>query len=135
MRQLTCDMEKGCAASVTMIDESGWTYCTRHGNQRKGAGGKRCRLLSAAEKMKLIKGEPIPYRRPKPAAKVPHTGGVYWLTLERNVREILKEYAEHGGDNATDISPAAVALRLISDTVGDQTGRGYVLTAHHTGGA
>lgn len=55
----------------------------------------------------------------------------YWLTLESNLREILREYAEQGGDNSTDSSAAAVTLRLVSDALGDSTGRGYVLTSHH----
>lgn len=59
--QLHCDMEKDCKAPVSHIDNKGFIYCTKHGEQRK-AGGTPCRALKPAEIKKLEAGETIRYR-------------------------------------------------------------------------
>jgi hypothetical protein len=60
---LVCDMEAGCAAPVTHLDEKGFVYCKPHGIYRRG-GGYRCRALSGRELRQLTAGEPLrEYRR------------------------------------------------------------------------
>ena len=57
--KLHCDMEKDCKEPVTYIDNKGWLYCTKHGEQRKG--DVRSRKLRPAEIKKLEEGQTIRY--------------------------------------------------------------------------
>lgn len=54
---LSCDMHKECASEVTMIDNSGWLYCTDHGLDRRS--WKPCRKLRTHELNRLKRGEQI----------------------------------------------------------------------------
>jgi hypothetical protein len=56
---LHCDMEKNCKEPVSMIDNKGFVYCTKHGERRKMDVGTR--KLKPAEIKKLEKGESIRY--------------------------------------------------------------------------
>jgi hypothetical protein len=47
MRPLRCDMTNDCEAPVTYVDEKGFTYCTKHGLDRKYT--MRCRKIKPAE--------------------------------------------------------------------------------------
>jgi hypothetical protein len=58
--QLKCTMEKDCKEPVSMIDNKGFTYCTKHGERRK-AGGVPCRKLKPGEIKKLENDQPIRY--------------------------------------------------------------------------
>lgn len=58
--KLQCDQEKDCKEPVSMIDNKGWTYCTKHGEQRKSAGVP-CRKMKPAEIKKLEEGGTIKY--------------------------------------------------------------------------
>ena len=58
--RLQCDQEKDCKEPVSMIDNKGWTYCTKHGEQRKSAGVP-CRKMKPAEIKKLEEGGTIKY--------------------------------------------------------------------------
>lgn len=59
-KQLTCEMSKDCAQSVTHVDEKGFVYCTGHGIARR-ASGPRCRKLRPTEKRMLEAGQCIWY--------------------------------------------------------------------------
>lgn len=52
-------------------------------------------------------------------------GKMDWLKLEAAIRAALREYAPYHRDGADD--PASRALQKISDAIGDETGRGYIL--------
>jgi hypothetical protein len=54
---LTCDMEKECGEPVTHIDEKGFVYCRKHGNDRKYS--MRCRQLTSKELKLLRTGLPL----------------------------------------------------------------------------
>lgn len=51
-------------------------------------------------------------------------GKIDWLRLEQTIREALRKYAPYDNDSQ---DPASIALHEISDALGDETGRGYVL--------
>jgi len=53
-----CDMTKDCAEPVSMIDNKGFAYCTKHGEQRK-SHGVPCRKMSAKELETINSGKPI----------------------------------------------------------------------------
>lgn len=55
--KLTCDQEKNCQESVTMLDIKGYVYCTKHGIDRKSVC--RCRRLNPKELRQLESGEPL----------------------------------------------------------------------------
>ena len=57
---LHCDMDRACRADVTHVDSEGYTYCAKHGAQRRG-GGIRCRHLTALEAQDLRDGNVIRY--------------------------------------------------------------------------
>lgn len=48
--------------------------------------------------------------------------GAYWLTLEKRIRAELETVATH-----TDTRDHALILQTISDIIGEETGRGFVL--------
>lgn len=52
--RVLCDMEAGCLAPVTHLDDKGFVYCTPHGLIRRG--WRRCRVLRGWELRKLQKG-------------------------------------------------------------------------------
>lgn len=52
---LECEMENGCAAPVTMIDNKGYIYCTEHGLKRRDY--RPCRQLRKHEINRLKRGE------------------------------------------------------------------------------
>lgn len=56
---LHCDMEKDCNSPVSYIDNKGYVYCAKHGEQRKAA--KPCRKLTPSEIKKLEDGGTIKY--------------------------------------------------------------------------
>lgn len=56
---LSCDMEKGCTAPVSYVDNKGYIYCTRHGVMRRVI--RPCRKLTAAELKRLQAGQTISY--------------------------------------------------------------------------
>jgi hypothetical protein len=53
-----CDMDRTCADSITHIDEKGWLYCTKHGQQRS-TSGIRCRKMTAAELQRILCGKTL----------------------------------------------------------------------------
>jgi len=59
MNTLKCDMEKDCKETITHIDNKGFIYCQKHGEQRKVYC--RCRKLKPSELKKLQSGMPIKY--------------------------------------------------------------------------
>ena len=59
MNTLKCDMEKDCKENITHIDNKGFIYCQKHGEQRKAYN--RCRKLKPSELKKLQSGKPIKY--------------------------------------------------------------------------
>ena len=54
---LSCDMSEECDHAVTHIDNSGWVYCTSHGEQRRYS--KPCRKLRPHELNRLKRGQQI----------------------------------------------------------------------------
>lgn len=54
---VTCDGRAGCADPVSMLDQAGFVYCTRHGMWRRTH--EPCRKLRPAELRKLARGEQI----------------------------------------------------------------------------
>lgn len=54
---LACDMGHGCEAEVTHIDDHGFVYCARHGEQRKR--WRRCRKLRTHELNRLKRGQQV----------------------------------------------------------------------------
>lgn len=54
---LRCDMEEGCTAPVTHIDQKGYAYCTKHGLERRDY--RPCRKLRPWELHRLLRGEPL----------------------------------------------------------------------------
>jgi hypothetical protein len=54
---ITCDMEKDCKEPVTHIDNKGFVYCAKHGEQRKGSVPTR--KLSNQELTTIKSGERI----------------------------------------------------------------------------
>jgi hypothetical protein len=59
--RLKCDMALDCQEPVTHIDNKGYAYCTKHGEQRK-AYGTPCRKLRPSEITKLEQGGTTRYR-------------------------------------------------------------------------
>lgn len=55
--QLRCDMVHGCTEPVTHIDDKGYAYCTKHGEERRGY--RPCRKLRGWELRKLQRGEAL----------------------------------------------------------------------------
>ena len=55
--RIACEMENDCENSPTHIDEKGFIYCQRHGDQRKQT--MRCRRMTLKEMRTILKGEPI----------------------------------------------------------------------------
>ena len=56
-KTLRCDMRKDCGFPVTHLDEKGFVYCAKHGEERKAR--MRCRKLKPAELAKLNRGETL----------------------------------------------------------------------------
>lgn len=54
---IECDMSFSCKEPVTMIDDSGYIYCTDHGLQRRQH--RRCRKLRQHELNALKRGATI----------------------------------------------------------------------------
>lgn len=52
---LHCEMSHSCESPVTMLDNKGFIYCTRHGLDRRD-GYHYCRRLRAYEVNRLRKG-------------------------------------------------------------------------------
>lgn len=52
-----CDMRTECTSPVTHIDESGFIYCTTHGQARQA--WKRCRKMRPHELNRIKRGEPV----------------------------------------------------------------------------
>lgn len=52
---LVCDMTDNCDREVTMIDDSGFVYCTSHGLDRRS--WKRCRKMRRHELNRLARGD------------------------------------------------------------------------------
>jgi hypothetical protein len=50
-KRLACSMTDACAEPVSHIDDKGFTYCARHGAQRRLY--RRCRKLRAHELTRL----------------------------------------------------------------------------------
>ena len=57
-KPLTCDMRKECSEPVTHVDDKGWVYCTKHGQDRKLSRIK-CRKLTPSELRQLQSGKPL----------------------------------------------------------------------------
>jgi hypothetical protein len=55
--ELHCDMKTDCVKPITMIDESGFIYCTDHGLSRRS--WKYCRKLRPFELNRLKRGETV----------------------------------------------------------------------------
>lgn len=54
---LKCDMARECEAEITHIDDHGFIYCERHGEERKL--WRRCRKLRPHELNRLKRGEQV----------------------------------------------------------------------------
>lgn len=52
-----CDMRKGCAAPVAMLDQKGYVYCAVHGAARQTS--QPCRKLRPHELNRLRRGETV----------------------------------------------------------------------------
>ena len=52
-----CDMDGKCEEPVTHIDDHGFIYCAKHGEQRKQ--WRRCRKLRPHEVNRIKRGEPV----------------------------------------------------------------------------
>lgn len=52
---LQCDMSSDCTEELAYIDDSGFAYCTDHGQMRQQSG-RRCRKLRPHELNRLKKG-------------------------------------------------------------------------------
>lgn len=52
-----CQMSQECSAEVTHIDDSGFIYCSRHGQLRKQH--RRCRKLRAHELRRVATGQSV----------------------------------------------------------------------------
>ena len=59
--RVSCDMHASCEATVTMVDDNGYIYCTQHGLDRRGSGTYRrnVRKLRPHETNRLNRGEQI----------------------------------------------------------------------------
>lgn len=55
--RLICDMVRECTDPITMIDNKGYIYCTRHGLARRGT--QPCRKLRGREIRRLTASEPL----------------------------------------------------------------------------
>lgn len=55
---LTCDMVRGCAGTVTHIENKGYVYCRTHASQRRGFN-PHLRLLTPKELEQLKAGTPL----------------------------------------------------------------------------
>lgn len=53
----TCEMTKTCSQPVTMIDSSGFVYCSAHGLSRQG--WRLCRKLRPYEIRRLERGDSL----------------------------------------------------------------------------
>ena len=59
MKHLQCDMSDDCHEPVTMIEDKGYIYCTKHGRERRIYVGHRNRLMRPWELAILRPGEPL----------------------------------------------------------------------------
>ncbi len=57
MSELRCESSDTCEEPVTMMDSSGWIYCSTHGLQRRE--WKHCRKLRPYELNRLKAGKQI----------------------------------------------------------------------------
>jgi hypothetical protein len=109
--RLVCDMERGCLAPVTHIDEKGWVYCAPHGKQRKMS--HRCRKLTSGEIKTLKAGKPISYERKRPAAP-----RGYLVTFKRDGEdaEVAEDAGRTGAQQLAAELQAACDAGLLSGT-------------------
>jgi hypothetical protein len=57
---LSCDMHHGCGNPVTMVESTGWVYCTEDGTARRRYG-YHTRKLRPFELNRLRAGQTITY--------------------------------------------------------------------------